>query len=119
MSQEYTKEEKLLHNDSRINGYKETPYKKKKKKKSSQSDHKHNYEKVIVRDWFWSIWHKRCKICGRMQMLLGEGNKDFTVRVSPAGLRFMTLQEIHEKFPDVDIYVRNFDTQEYELYKGE
>ena len=82
----------------------ETPKYKKKKdngsKSNRRSSHKHDYEEVIVQGWLFGFsWAYRCKICGRI--------KSKSYAMSHEGLRkdFLSAEELHEKFPDKDIYI--------------
>lgn len=46
------------------------PYKKKKpqnSKSSRHSDHKHRYEKIIVKSFLGWHWGERCTVCGRVK----------------------------------------------------
>lgn len=86
-----------------------------KKSKSSQSnskkrsDHKHQYEKVIIFNPFFGFcWGKRCSICGRT-----EYSYHFCNPLSREGLMEsvyvdwghpLDLDKIRERYPDIDIY---------------
>lgn len=45
-----------------------TSKKKKVKAKAKKADHKHDWEKVIIKydDWHWLCKGRRCKICGKL-----------------------------------------------------
>ena len=94
------------------------PHKKKsrtasKSNSSKRSDHKHDYEKVILESWFGFEWGKRCTICGRIDS--GPFNFSTSSRfdfmkpetTKKPGISFrdyLTIAEIKEKFPGVPIY---------------
>lgn len=78
---------------------------------SKRSDHKHQYEKIIVRWIFGFQWSNRCKICGRID---GNGKALYGYRdfLKPefkeahafSNARFMSVPEIRKKYPGIQIY---------------
>lgn len=98
-------------------------YKKKKpssKSKSKQrSDHKHKYEKVICLYTFGPSWNNRCQICGRMtggERLSAAGDPDNALYEKVAekwyNRRPLTIEELRQKFPGVDIYQADWKKDE-------
>ena len=104
-------------------------HKKKKYSKSNstkRSDHKHDYEKVILKTCLDIRWANRCRICGRFgdQKFGLVNNPDLYKKRGPiddslcaSGLlrksvRPLTLQELRAKFPDVQIYEDYMDYDE-------
>lgn len=94
----------------------ETPKYKKKKdngsKSNRRSSHKHDYEEVIVQGWLFGFsWAYRCKICGRIKSksyaMSHEGlRKEVPTKTGCISSRdFLSAEELHEKFPDKDIYI--------------
>lgn len=92
------------------------PKHKKKKaqtsKSNKRSDHKHQYEKIIIKNWGW-IWGERCVICGRIKtnylVHCPEFCKEPFCNEDPRYLRFLTVDEIKRKFIGIPIYKYNFD----------
>lgn len=94
----------------------EVRHKKKKpqnSKSQKRSDHKHEYEDVIVGGLLGWNWGKVCKICGRL-----DTNKSFGTSSYKEFLRdeykehhgisvkyFYTAEELKEKYPGTKIYV--------------
>lgn len=96
-------------------------YKKKKKNNSSakkRSDHKHQYEKIIVEDFLGGFcWGERCKICGRIvsNTLSNNSLDDFYYKYMNA-LDAIPVKEIHKKFPQYKIYVyKRVTKDDYDL----
>lgn len=59
---------------------KDTPHKKKKDQKSKsnkRSNHKHQYEKVIVKGFISWQWAEQCTICGRIKYNCRILDKEF------------------------------------------
>jgi hypothetical protein len=94
-----------------------SPHKKKsetatKSKSSKRADHKHQYERVIIKWIFGYKWGQRCKVCGRVD----DGNsfsrshrEDFLKpeAIGKPGISnrdYLSLTELHTKYPNVDIY---------------
>ena len=94
-----------------------------------RSDHKHDYEKVIIQDdltggmGFRCHWAKRCRICGRVddsnwlkesddlvktRKTVPVGNSTCTIRL------YYSLPELRKKFPEVTIMRYNYDNREFE-----
>ena len=98
---------------------KDTGLYRKKSRTSSKSDskkrtdHKHKYEPVIIVDRVFTAiyWGKRCSICGRMhERIRFSPDRDFVKpeargknrqRISVEEL--LSIPEIHEKYPGVEI----------------
>lgn len=86
-----------------------------KSNSSKRSDHKHDYEKIVVESFFGYKWGCRCKICGRIDSkpmkFSNVGKDDFLKPDEPLNGRFLnvnswlSIQEIRKKFPDTPIYV--------------
>ena len=93
----------------------EVPKHKKKKdngsKTNRRSDHKHEYKNVIKQGWLGGFqWAERCVICGRIKPksygMMYEGLKrDNSERKCIGRDTYLSLEEIHEKYPDVKVYV--------------
>jgi hypothetical protein len=96
-------------------------YRKKKdqfSKSNRRSDHKHDYEKIIVPGLFGYMFAQRCTLCGRIkhysfaqtrykEFLKGNRRNSFGI----GGNDIMTPDEIHAAFPGIRIftYDRNSD----------
>lgn len=98
--------------------FEDTPKHKKKKDQSSKSnrrsDHKHNYVKVITSGWLMGFtWAYRCSVCGRIKSVpFSENSTGLTREEKPRVYgknTYLSIEEIHEKFPDIDIYVAKED----------
>ena len=98
---------------SYINDFADVPHRKKKQqtsKSSHRSDHKHEYEKIILESFVGWCWGKRCVVCGRVdgKMHLFY-NKDF-IKPECVGLRYLSkdmfysVKELKEKYNGVPIY---------------
>ena len=97
----------------------------KKSKAKNRSDHKHEYETVLIGGWFGFAWTERCVVCGRLKekYTCGFGTQDDGTR-RPESFRkgyisskdYYTADELHERFPDIKIYVRNKDENGYILW---
>lgn len=86
-----------------------------------RSNHKHEYERIIVQDFFWYSWGGRCKICGRYKrpgsFFSGARNQDF---MKPGtshsnGISsddYLSVEELHEKFPNTPICKYDYETFE-------
>lgn len=80
-------------------------------KTNRRSSHKHQYQDIIMEGWLYGFcWAERCSICGRLKskgfstMTEGLMHKRDTRVISKDS--YLTLEEIHEKFPNVDVYYR-------------
>ena len=91
-----------------------------------RSDHKHEYEKVIVRFIRGFEWSERCRICRKFAPWKTSAcisRRDF-VRpefLSRRGFRFkaneyLSLDDIRRKFPDVLIFEEKIDKEKHKLY---
>lgn len=95
------------------------PRRKKKSQKSkikARSDHKHEYETVILRSIIGWYWGRRCKICGRIddsiarRCVSGSHRADF---MKPEYVDkhyyshrcYLSTDELRIKYPGVPIYV--------------
>ena len=91
-------------------------------KSVQRSNHKHEYEKVIIREFIGYAWGGRCRLCGKFRAITVSflpvaiwisagrtplGNKEFPT--SP----FFSLEEIRAKFPDVPIYEFSYEDVQY------
>lgn len=86
-------------------GHEPTPYKKKKiKRPPKKSDHKHIYKDVIgivEDDYFAPMPCKKCTICGKTEIVhlhYAEKTSDHLKLY-----RALSLEEIKEKFPELEI----------------
>lgn len=91
----------------------EMKYRKKKSQKSRssrRSDHKHDYQKVIIQSFCGWTWGKRCSICGRIDNTYRpSSNKEFLKSEykeypSVSTNYFMTVQELQKKYVGIPIY---------------
>ena len=98
----------------------EVPKHKKKKntgsKSNRRSSHKHDYEEIIMQGWLFGFsWAYRCKICGRIKSKSYATSHDGlrketpTVRGCISSRDYLSVEELHEKYPDKDIYVYQTD----------
>ena len=94
----------------------EIPKYKKKKNNSSlskkRSDHKHDYEKVIIENFLGNyVWEYRSKICGRFKSEnftnreKGLLKETFDGKMNRVVYRSLSIPEIHIKYPDVRVFV--------------
>ena len=89
-----------------------------------RSDHKHEYEKVIIRNTIHEegfFWGERCRICGRVKdgdWFKEDAYKDFVKkRVKVKGFNFKVfykLPEIRKMYPGIAILANKEDSPEYE-----
>ena len=95
--------------------YDEVPKHKKKKdgksKSNRRSSHKHEYEDILLSGWLFGFsWTERCKICGRLKSKSYSAAKEGLMKPRThkyiSNADYYTAEELHEKFPDIDIYVR-------------
>lgn len=88
-----------------------TPYKKKKDQKSKsikRSDHKHQYEKIIMRSIVGWQWIERCTQCGRLKYNKRFIDKEFIkpeYQSKPyiSDKSYWTYAEMVKLFPDIEI----------------
>lgn len=84
-----------------------------KSKAAKRADHKHEYEKVIIKTIFGYCWGGRCRICGRINEGNGYHSKEF---IRPEcrnkfaiGQRdFYTEQELQQLYHGVTIVSRSY-----------
>lgn len=91
---------------------------------AKRSDHKHQYEKVIMGSWLGFQWATRCTVCGRFNDMYNNFKSRyeglFNDDLKSPGLsirKCLTADELHKKYPDIKIYIENETTHEYEEYK--
>ena len=97
--------------------YDDVPRHKKKKSQKSKakmrSDHKHEYEKIIINSMFGWKWGKRCVICGRIDEGHAFSSRDKEDFLKPDLTKsnnrisfrdYLSIQEIEEKFPHIPIF---------------
>lgn len=86
-------------------------YKKKKSQKSKsskRSDHKHQYEDIIVKSLVGWQWAERCIICNRVKYKIAISDREF-VRPECRQLPYVsqqtyyTYEELLKLYPNVDI----------------
>ena len=101
------------------------PYKKKSKtasnsNSSKRADHKHDYEKVVLKSIFGWRWGRRCKVCGRIDSapynFSTNGRDDFLKpeaigRPGVSIRSFLNAEEIKEKYPGIRIFEYDETTQ--------
>lgn len=88
-----------------------TPYRKKKDQKSKsskRSDHKHQYEKIIIKSLIGWQWAQRCTICHRIKTKYCISDREFIkpeCRQLPYVSRqtYYSYEEMVELYPDVEI----------------
>ena len=86
-------------------------YKKRKNnssKSSKRSDHKHDYQLVIMGGFIGWAWVDRCRICGRVKAKPFSSHKEFMkpeFRNLPyhCSDSFYSYEELKELYPDVEI----------------
>lgn len=101
-------------------------YRKKSKTASTsnsekRSDHKHQYEKIILRSFIGYQWGKKCSVCGRIDdrySLSIQQRREFMkpVKTSHYGIGlddFLSIPELRQKFPEIEIYEMDSDSLEY------
>lgn len=79
-----------------------------KSKSAKRSNHKHDYEKVIIKTLIGWRWGGRCRICGRINSGNGFSSKEFVrpeSRYKSAISRsdFYSAAELQRIYPDVGI----------------
>jgi len=84
-----------------------------KSNSSKRADHKHQYEKIILKWIFGFRWSRRCSICGRIDDSFGGFSaslyQDFLKPEAKnsrgiSSRDYLSISEIRAKFPGVDIY---------------
>lgn len=110
---------------------------KKKSKTSSKSaskkrsNHRHDYERVIIESGFSGAeyyWAKRCRICGRVDdsgLFKEAAMEGLVKRYEKAKLKestylfriFYSSDELKNLFPDTAVLKYNYDKREYEEVK--
>ena len=131
--EEYNKSALITTEDERL-AYKKKSKTSSKSNSGKRSDHKHNYEQIIIEhgnrrpEYYWA---KRCKICGRVDD--GDRFKDISKKGLIKKKKIIKLQsgtsysfeifysfiELKQLFPNTSI-IRNIDYKkgEYEEVKG-
>lgn len=90
---------------------KDTPHKKKKDQKSKsnkRSNHKHQYEKIIIKGFIGWQWAERCTICHRIKCNYHTSDREFIkpdCRQLPYVSRqtYYSYEEMLELYPDIEI----------------
>lgn len=106
----------------------ETPKHRKKKdqksKSSHRSDHKHDYERIIVESLFSHyIWKDRCRICGRTKSL--SYDKSIEGLRKPRNTPYISsenqykLEEIREMYPNARIFCWRVDEKGHHSFYDE
>ncbi len=78
-------------------------------KSAQRSDHKHQYEKVIVQGILGWTWRKRCHICGRFDNNYSLYDKEF-IRPECRNNRgiafsdFYIVEELRVIYPGIPVY---------------
>lgn len=89
-----------------------------------RSNHKHEYEKVIIRGFIGYAWGGRCRLCGKFQShyrhFSASRYMDFRrpESIGQYGISnesFFSLEEIRTRFPDVPIYEFSYEDMQYHL----
>lgn len=84
-----------------------------KSNSGKRADHKHQYEKIILKWIFGFRWSRRCSVCGRIDDSLGGFSaslyQDFLKPEAKnsrgiSSRDYLNIPEIRAKFPGVDIY---------------
>ena len=84
-----------------------------KSNSSKRADHKHKYERIILKWIFGYKWGKRCSICGRIYSSYGSFStmhrEDFLKpeALKKAGISsrdFLGVADIRAKYPGINIY---------------
>ena len=87
----------------------------------NRSDHKHDYEKIIVESFLsgWN-WGKVCKICGRVEQNNYNSCSDFlkSKKENEFVRTFLTADEVHEKYPQYRIFCYKREKEEGYDFKG-
>lgn len=88
------------------------------------SNHKHEYEKIIIREFIGYAWSARCKLCGKFQshhrhfsasLYTDFRRPEFLGQSWISDESFFKLDEIRAKFPNVPIYEFSYEDMQYHL----
>ena len=80
---------------------------------SKRADHKHQYERVIVKSFLGYRWGRKCSVCGRfddrLKYALSANSRDFmkAEAIGKPGIcysDYLSIAEIRSKYPDVPIF---------------
>lgn len=96
----------------------QAPHKKKSRtastsKSRKRSDHKHDYERIIIKSFIGYQWGRKCKVCGRIddefRHFSMSGYQDFmrpdaSKHPGIGTAEFYSESEVREKFPGIPIY---------------
>lgn len=91
-------------------------------KSVQRSNHKHEYEKVIIREFIGYAWGGRCRLCGKFRSHYGQFSAsrymdfrrpDSLGQQGISNVSFFSLEEIRAKFPDVPIYEFSYEDVQY------
>nr|WP_326184524.1 hypothetical protein [uncultured Oscillibacter sp.] len=89
-----------------------------------RSDHKHEYEKVIIREFIGYAWGGRCSLCGRFQGSYGRFSTarymDFRrpesfEKPGISNQDFLSLEEIRARYPGIPVYEFFYEDMRYHL----
>ena len=84
-----------------------------KSNSKKRSDHKHQYEKIIIKWLFGYRWSRRCSICGRIDdSFRGFSASLYQDFIKPEAKNghgisnrdYLSIPEIRAIFPGIDIY---------------
>lgn len=87
-----------------------------------RSDHKHKYEKVIIREFIGYAWGGRCQFCGKFKSCYGRFSSarymDFRrpesfTKPGISNQSFLSLEEIRKQFPCIPVYEFSYEDMEY------
>lgn len=89
-----------------------------------RSNHKHEYEKVIIREFIGYAWSSRCRLCGRFQ----SGYSRFSTtrymdfrrpesfgKPGISNQDFLSLEEIRARYPGIPVYEFSYEDMRYHL----
>lgn len=84
-----------------------------KSKSSKRSNHKHQYEKLIVKGIIGWTWAKQCSICGRISCRLALSTREFQkpeYRQLPyiSQQSYYTYEELQKLYPNVKILNKTY-----------
>lgn len=80
---------------------------------SKRADHKHQYERVIIKFILGYYWGRKCSVCGRideqLKYALTSHGRDFMKpeaigKPSISTADYLSIEEIRAKYPDVPIF---------------
>lgn len=113
---------------SKTDGYIDAPHRKKKpqtSKASHRSNHKHQYERIIIESFVGWNWGKRCTICGRISSsgwpVLHNGDflkPKYANARGVASYMFLNIKELKEKHKGVPIYIIGEKFGEYKIVEN-